>query len=272
MMTPQGGSRRPAASMLIALALIITLAVVVIVAALTEFQLPDAVTVQGKRIDRLYQVVLGISFFIYFAVTAGIIWAVFRYRRRDAALPEQIHGSSRLEVAWTAIPAVILIGLFVPSLILVIDLKTPPASADVESGEALEIDVVGQQWLWTFTYPKDGITVSATAPDVPKMVVPIGQTVLLKVRSVDVVHSFYAPNLLYKIQAVPGTVNDMHFKIEKAGSYTGQCYQFCGLKHSDMRFVIEAVEPAEYERWLGDQKKSQATGTEQQGLVAGIGR
>jgi cytochrome c oxidase subunit 2 len=91
----------------------------------------------------------------------------------------------------------------------------------------------------------------------PTIVVPVGQTVRMKVRSTDVVHSFYAPHFLYKIQAIPGNVNELHFTVKKAGVYTGQCYQFCGLRHADMLFVIDAREPAEYQRWLSEQRAAQ---------------
>ena len=239
--------------------LILLLAIVTVVAALTVFQLPEAISEQGRRTTVLYQATLVISFVVFFVVTAGIIWAVFRYRRRSSdELPEQIHGSSKLELTWTVIPVVILVALFIPSLLLVIDLKTPPAEAEVD----LTVEAVGHQWWWEFIYPDEGIRVQATPPDYddlepPRLVVPVGKTVVVKVRSTDVVHSFYVPNLLYKIQAVPGNVNQMHFKAEKVGVYTGQCFQFCGLRHSDMLFILDVREEADYERWLAETKRTE---------------
>ncbi len=128
-------------------------------------------------------------------------------------------------------------GLFVPSLIQVLDLKTPPAKGDVD----LTVEAIGHQWWWEFNYPDDGVHVQPTPPDYdkltpPVLVVPVGKTIVIKVRSTDVVHSFSVPQTLYKIQAIPGNVNQMHFKAEKIGTFTGQCYQFCGLHHADMRF------------------------------------
>ena len=90
---------------------------------------------------------------------------------------------------------------------------------------------------------------------------PLDANVLANVRSTDVVHSFYAPNFLYKIQAIPGNINKMHFRVEKAGSYVGQCYQFCGLRHSDMLFIIEARPQAEFDTWLQDQRAAQGLDT-----------
>ena len=90
----------------------------------------------------------------------------------------------------------------------------------------------------------------------PALVVPTDQIVVVKVRSTDVVHSFYAVNTLYKVQAIPGTVNQLHFKIEDEGVYYGQCYQFCGLRHSDMLFVLDARSQSDYEAWLSEQQSA----------------
>jgi cytochrome c oxidase subunit 2 len=252
------GRRRPPVSIIIAATLIVILAVVTIVGAVTVFQLPNSVTADGDNVDLLYQAVLAVSFSVFFIVTAGIIWAIFRYRRVDDRIPEQIHGSSVLEATWTIIPVIILVALFIPALIILIDLKTPPDADETD----VTIEAVGHQWYWEFIYPDDGVTIQATPPNYndlvpPTMVVPVGQTIVIKVRSTDVVHSFSAPNTLYKLQAIPGTINTMHLVIEKEGVYTGQCYQFCGLRHSDMLFVIDARSAADYEAWLSETQAAQ---------------
>lgn len=263
MIAPTGGRRRPPASILIAGALIVVLGVVVIVAGFTVLQLPFPITNQAHRTHTLYEFTLAISMIVYFGVTAGIIWAVMRFRRRGPELPPQIHGSSRLEFLWTVIPVLILLGLFIPSLILIIDLKTPPASAKVASGEVVTVEVIGHQWWWEFKY-QNGPDIQPSPPDYnnltpPTLTLPVGQEVRLLVRSTDVVHSFYAPHTLYKIQAVPGNVNELHFTLDKTGTFTGQCYQFCGLHHSEMRFVIDAVSPDDFQRFLSSQKPAGTT-------------
>jgi cytochrome c oxidase subunit 2 len=244
--------------MVIAAILIVIVGVVTVVGAVTVFQPLEPISSQAEDIFLLYQPVMVISLIVFFLVTAGVIFAIFRYRRTGPEIPEQIHGSSLLEMTWTIIPIIILVALFIPSFILVIDLKTPPPPDEV----GVEIEAVGHQWWWEFIYPESGVRVQATPPDYedldpPAMVVPVGETVLVRVRSTDVIHSFSAPNLLYKIHAVPGNINLMHFKVLKAGVYHGQCYQFCGLRHSDMRFVLDAREPAEYRRWLQDARRAQ---------------
>jgi cytochrome c oxidase subunit II len=253
--------RRPSVSTLIALALIAILAVVTVFGAITVFQLPEPVTEQANRTNLLYQPVLIISFIIFFGVSAGLIWAIFRYRRTDnQMIPEQVHGSSVLEATWTIIPVIILVALFIPALILVIDLKTPPSEDEAD----VVVEAVGHQWWWEFIYPDDGIRIQQTPPNYdlvfnqpPTLVLPVDQHVLIRVRSTDVIHSFSAPNTLYKIQAIPGVVNLMHLKFEKTGTYWGQCYQFCGLRHSDMVFQIEVMEQADYNTWLREEQAAQ---------------
>jgi len=269
MTQPPAERRRPSASTIIAAVLIVILAVFTVVGAVTVFQLREPVTEQGERTEVLYLATLTISFIVFFVVTAGIIWAIFRYRRTGPEMPQQVHGSSALEFTWTVIPILILVALFVPSLILVLDLKTPPDDEDV----ALTIEAIGHQWWWEFDYPEEGIRIQATPPNYddlepPALVVPVGQTVLIRVRSTDVVHSFSAPNTLYKIQAIPGNVNEMHMKVEKAGTYLGQCYQFCGLRHSDMLFVLDAREEADFQSWLREEQAKQGVAPPQQHVEA----
>jgi cytochrome c oxidase subunit 2 len=259
----------------VAVGLIFLVILFTLIASQNVLQLPDSITETGDRIKSLYAATLAISLIVYVLVTGGIIWAIFRYKRRDASdMPQQIHGSSVLEFTWTAIPILILVGLFIPAFVLVIDLKTPPDEDEAD----LVVEAVGHQWWWEFIYPESGVRVQQTPPnyedlDPPALVVPVGQTVLIKVRSTDVVHSFYAPNTLYKIQAIPGNVNMMYFKIkaEDAGVYHGQCYQFCGLRHSDMLFVLDAREPADFDRWQRDERARQGLTPPDAAILVGEG-
>ncbi len=259
---PPEGSRAPSKSTIIAVILILTLAVVTIVGALTVFKVPTPATTQADKTQKLWYATLTISLIVFFLVTSGIIWAIFRYRRVDDRIPEQIHGSNVLELTWTIIPIIILVGLFVPSFLLMRELKTQPSSDEV----ALTVNVIGHQWWWEFDYPDQNIKVQATPPDYnnlepPHLVVPAGKTILLTIRSTDVVHSFYAINTLYKIQAIPGNVNEMHMNVKEPGLYPGQCYQFCGLHHSDMRFVLDARSQEDFDAWVQEQQQQQQQGS-----------
>jgi cytochrome c oxidase subunit 2 len=252
---------RPPARIIIALIAIAVLAVVTVISAVTVWQLPDPVTEQANRTNTLYQPVLAISLIIYFGVTAGIIWIMARFKRQreDEELPVQFHGSNVLEATWTIIPILILVGLFIPSLILVIDLKTPPSDEDID----LRVEAVGHQWWWEFRYPDDGIVVQPTPPDYnnlnppPTLVLPVGATVVIDISSTDVVHSFAAPNTLYKLQAIPGNINTMHLTFEETGVFWGQCYQFCGVRHADMLFQIDVREQADYDAWVTETQAAQ---------------
>jgi cytochrome c oxidase subunit 2 len=276
MTTPAGGSNRPSGSIIVAIVLILGLLALVIIGSLTALQLPKPVTAQAKNTHILYQATLAISMVVYFGVTAGIIWAVFRYRKRGPELPPQVHGSSALEFGWTVVPVMILVGLFIPSFLLVLDLKTPPKDSEV----GLTVEVVGHQWWWEFIYCQPGesadecmtsptnVHVQRTPPSYdkltpPTLVLPVGQTVRAYVRSTDVVHSFYWPHSLYKLQAIPGNINQMHFKIEEEGTFSGQCYQFCGLRHADMLFTVDARSQSDFQSWLNEQKAAQGIPVDQ---------
>ncbi|HXH23395.1 MAG TPA: cytochrome c oxidase subunit II [Dehalococcoidia bacterium] len=271
MTTPAGDTNRPSGQLIVALVLIVVLAALVLYSSFTVLNLPRGVTEESEHIWNLYQATLAISMVIYFAVTAGIIYAIFRFRQRSKELPQQIHGSSRLELLWTVIPVGILVALFIPSLVVMIDLKTPPSDDEAD----LVIEVVAHQWWWEFVYCTNGdcaspnnVRVQRTPPNYddlkpPALVVPTGQKVKAYVRSTDVVHSFYWPRSLYKLQAIPGNVNELHFTVKsgKEGTYSGQCYQFCGLRHADMLFVVDARTPSEFQSWLNEQRRAQGLET-----------
>ena len=251
---------KPPARIIIALVSIIVLGIVTVVAAVTVLQLPEPVTEQGGDTKTLYQPVLVISLIIFFGVTSGIIWAMARYKRQveDEELPVQIHGSNVLEATWTIIPILILVALFIPSLIVLIDLKTPPSDDEID----LRVEAIGHQWWWEFRYPDSGVVVQATPPNYdalepPALVLPVGATIVIDLSSTDVVHSFSAPQTLYKLQAIPGLINTMHLTFEETGIFTGQCYQFCGVRHADMLFVIDVREQADYEAWLSETQAAQ---------------
>ena len=91
----------------------------------------------------------------------------------------------------------------------------------------------------------------------PRLVLPVGAEIVIHLTSTDVVHSFSAPNTLYKMQAIPGNVNTLHMKFDKTGVFTGQCYQFCGLRHANMRFVIDVRNQADYDAWLTETQAAQ---------------
>jgi cytochrome c oxidase subunit 2 len=215
---------------------------------------PHSVTEQGRAVYNLYNLFLYIAAVVYVIVAALVIWSVVRYRRRNDELPEQIHGNNRLELAWTAIPFVIVLFLFVATL------QAQGKVLDQSAKPAVDVTVTGFQWSWRFDYDGTGAEVIGTPERVPELVVPVGQTVRVKLQSADVVHSFYIPQTLFKRQAIPGVTSDFDLTFEKVGLYHGACVQFCGLQHADMVFRVRVVSQGEYQSWLADAVRRGAAG------------
>jgi len=205
---------------------------------------PQSVTEEGRAIHNLYNLFLYIAAVVFVVVSGLVIWSVLRYRRRGDELPRQTHGNNRLELAWTLIPTVIVLVLFGFTL------QAQNRALD-RSGQAdVNLTVTAFQWSWRFTYEGTGAEVLGSPGTIPELVVPVGQTIRVKLVSADVVHSFYVPQTLFKRQAIPGTDNVFDLTFEKVGLYHGQCTQFCGLQHPDMVFRVRVVEQGAYQSWL----------------------
>ena len=192
-----------------------------------------------------------------FVLVEGLLIAfIVRYRRRKRPRFEDgapIHGATRLELLWTAIPVVILflIGAFV--FIELPGIKNIPSA---EASGRLEITVTGQQYHWQYKYP-NGVTAIDT------MRAPAGVPVRLEVTApdTDVIHSWWIPALGGKIDAIPGTVNETWFEVDNPGIYTGQCAELCGLEHANMLASVEVMPEAEFAAWLERRRSEQTAGT-----------
>ena len=220
----------------------LAVAALVLAAACT----PQSVTEQGQAIYNLYNLFMYIAAVVFVVVSGLVIWSVIRYRRRDDELPTQTHGNNRLELIWTAIPTVIVLVLFVFTIQAQNKVLDSPGEADVN------VTATAFQWSWRFTYEGTGAEVVGGPETIPELVVPVGQRVRVKLVSVDVVHSFYVPQTLFKRQAIPGVTNEFDLTFEKTGLFHGQCTQFCGLQHTDMVFRVRVVTQGEYQSWLAE--------------------
>jgi cytochrome c oxidase subunit 2 len=175
-------------------------------------------------------------------------WAIVRHRARGRTdLPAQTRGNVRLEVVWTAIPVVIVVGLFIATLGVLARLEPRATAPDTE------LRVEAFRWGWSFSYPAAGVTVTGIGADGPEAVVPVGRPIRVTLAAQDVIHSFYVPVFLFKRDAVPGRESIFEFTVEEPGTYRGQCAEFCGVFHSRMPFSIRAVAEAEFVAWLADQ-------------------
>jgi cytochrome c oxidase subunit II len=205
---------------------------------------PQSVTEEGQAIYNLYNLFMYIAAVVFVVVSGLVVWSLIRYRRRGDDLPTQTHGNNRLEIVWTLIPTVIVLVLFAFTL------QAQDKALD-QSGQAdVNVTVTAFQWSWRFTYDGTGAEVLGSPEHIPELVVPVGQTVRVKLVSADVVHSFYVPQTLFKRQAIPGTDNTFDLTFEKVGLYHGQCTQFCGLQHPDMVFRVRVLEQGAYQNWL----------------------
>jgi heme/copper-type cytochrome/quinol oxidase subunit 2 len=162
-------------------------------------------------------------------------------------LPEQLHGNNTVEIIWTAIPTVIVFILFTLSMITLGAVE----GRSEEPGASIEVE--GFQWQWTFRY-EEGLVVTGSAAEPPVLAVPVGEPVHLTLSSLDVNHAFYVPSFLIKRDLIDfgdgGPPNELEFTVTEAGTYSGQCAEFCGTAHADMIFTVEAMERDEYDAYI----------------------
>jgi cytochrome c oxidase subunit II len=206
----------------------------------------------GREIDALWNRLLLLGTIVFVLVEAALIFVIFRYRRNDSPeRPPQTHGSTKLEILWTLIPAVILVFIAIPTVrtIFKTQAKAPAGS--------LEVEVIGHQWWWEFKYPEYGIT---TANEV---YLPTGRTVNFTLHSADVIHSFWAPQLGGKRDAVTNHTNYLWYTPDSSmetSVWNGFCAEYCGTSHANMRFRVFTVKPDEFARWAAWEKTQAAFG------------
>ena len=228
---------------------------------------PDPVTEQGRAIDELYNIVFLFAAAIFLAIEAAILYIVLRYRRgaRDDLLPEQTHGHTGAEILWTLIPFVIVAFLFFVSWQALGRVVADPAQP-----AGVRVKVTGFQWCWKFEYLDEGVKIEVPARNSkgencrdenggpPTLVVPVGELIRLQLHSPDVIHAFYVPQFLSKLDVVPqadeSRDNVFDFTPTAVGEYRGQCAEFCGLFHAEMQLAVSVRSQADYEAWLTEQK------------------
>lgn len=212
-------------------------------------------TSEARDVANLYLVFMAIAGVVVVIVLGLATFAILRYRRRpgDDELPPQVHGSTRLEIVWTGIPIATIIALLVMT-VLVLNVFDNAAQASAGA----EIRVTAFRWGWKFDYPGQGVEVEGIREPGPEIYVPVGENVKVTLDSVDVIHSFYVPQFLFKRDAIPGRESVFAFTVDEPGRYGGQCAEFCGIYHSQMPFTIVAVPRPEYEAWLAAHRSGDA--------------
>jgi cytochrome c oxidase subunit 2 len=214
---------------------------------------PTPVTEQASAIRGLYGTTLVIATVVFLIVEGLLIIIALRFRRKptDVDLPKQTHGSNPLEILWTVIPAITVTILFGAAMVALNKQETMSPNPNVI------VDVTGFQWQWTFAYPNQGgINFTGTGSTGPEMVLPTGENVRIRLQSKDVVHSFYVPLFNYKLDVIPGRINEFEVKVDEAGTYGGQCAEFCGIGHANMFFTVRAVARADFDAWVIQQQQA----------------
>lgn len=180
---------------------------------------------------------------IFTLVTAAVVYALVRYRWHEGESdPRQYAGNKTLEIIWTVIPLLIVVGLFSLTVRTMGVSDPPPAPTP-------DLVVTGHQWWWEAQYPDSGVIVAN------EIHIPVGQPMSIQLRSDDVLHEFWVPELTRKITAVPGRANHIWLQADKPGVYHGFCSEFCGTQHAWMQFLVVAQPRAEFETWLREQKR-----------------
>ena len=237
----------------LALALLVPL--VLFVASCASDAPQDTLQPKGpiaRSIDGLWDGVFLVAVVVFVLVEFGTLALVARFRRRkddsDDDLPTQTHGNTKLEIAWTLVPAVML---------AVVGFFTLRTLFDVNQFDEddLTVQVTGQQWWWEYTYDTDGDGFDdedvLTAND---LIIPAGVDVNLDIESNDVIHSYWIPSLNGKKDAVPGRTHELRLNADEPGTYVGQCTEYCGLSHGYMRQRVIALPQDEFEAWLTNQE------------------
>ncbi|HEX8648522.1 MAG TPA: cytochrome c oxidase subunit II [Thermoleophilaceae bacterium] len=230
----------------------------------------------AERIDTLYRWGIALGTIIFVIVEGVLIYSLIKFRaRRGGPEPAQIRGNTTLEVSWTVGAALFLVILTTVTFIYLDDIESPQASkpdaqlsglkfaaldqGTVPGGKKMTVRVNGQQYLWRYDYNEPGEPPLFSYHD---LYVEAGTTVVLKITSSDVVHSWWIPELGPKSDATPGHTNDTWFRIDKPGEYLGECAELCGDNHADMRARVIALPKDEFTAWqerqAADIKKSQA--------------
>jgi cytochrome c oxidase subunit II len=235
----------------------------------------------ANAIASLYKIILYIAAVVLMLVLGTLSYSVIRFRAKKGAVAAQIHGNTRLEIAWTVAAALILVVLTVITFVKLGSIINPPNSSPSSylaasttqptppNGKKITICVVGRQYIWRYTYG-NGCNANYFTEKLPysyqEMEAPAGVTVVLQIQSTDVIHSWWVPSLGGKVDAVPGYTTYTWFKAH-LGLYHGQCAQLCGRNHAAMTALVHVVPPAQYQAWLAQQEKQINQANDQVGAL-----
>jgi len=225
---------------------------------MTPIQTPSIfapVSTPALAIRDLSFFVLAITAAIFLIVGGFAIYTLIRFVRRPTnpqAEPAQVYGSTQIELAWTVVPLLIVVVLFLVTARYIYGIERRPQPPD-----ALELTVVGHQWWWEIRYPKLGI-VTANEIHVPVSDAANPAPTFITLESVDVAHSFWVPQLAGKMDVIPNKTNRVWIEPQQVGTYVGQCAEYCGLQHALMLLVVVVHPKDEFRKWVAAQQAAPA--------------
>ena len=199
---------------------------------------PEQASTMAGAVDNLYWVLVALSIFFSVLIAGVLLFLAMRYRRKHAdEVGVPIHGDNRLEIAWSILPLVIVMGMFFWGAKVFFEMARAP-------GDAIEYYATGKQWMWKFQHPEG-------QREINQLHVPVGVPIKLTLTSEDVIHSFFVPAFRVKMDVVPGRYTSVWFEATKTGTFHLFCAEYCGTNHAKMGGSVVVMEPADYEAWLG---------------------
>lgn len=211
---------------------------------------PRLLTEQADTAAGVWRLFLILAFGVFTMVLVLTIYVVIRFRRRGDGMPKQTHYRIPIEIAYTVIPFALVVCLFLVTVRSIHEVDARVSSPDVQ------VDVLASRWEWRFTYADSGVVVDGRASHRPELVLPAGRSVRFRLKSVDVIHSFWIPGFLFKRDVIPGTVNTFDVSVKDGTGHwdSGVCAEFCGLYHDRMKFSVRVVTPEEFTAWSAQRK------------------
>lgn len=229
--------------------------------------LPEPATEQANIINNLWQG-SWIAAWAVGAVTWGLmLWAAFAYRRRHKdQVPEQTKYNIPIEILYTIVPLIMILGLFWFTA------RDQAEILAVKNDQDMTVNVVGYRWNWGFNY-LDQDAYAVGTPNLPaELVLPVGEKVRFELTSPDVIHSFWVPAFLFKMDVIPGKTNVFELTPDKVGTYAGKCAELCGVDHARMLFNVRVVEKAEFDQYIADLKAKGQSGLLDTGMSTDEGQ
>ncbi len=241
-----------------------------------DLNMPVGVTEISSKVHDLHMTVFLICCAIGAAVFAVMFYSIVRHRKSKGAVASDFHESTKVEIAWTVVPLVILVGMAIPAAKVLIEME------DFSESD-MSIKVTGYQWRWQYEYLDEGISFYSqldadqnaarqadSGIDVNSfdnylrevdnpLVVPVGQKIRFLHTAADVIHSWWVEDLAVKKDSIPGFINENWAKIDKPGTYRGKCAELCGRDHGFMPIVVKALPQDEYDAWVSEQKEKMAS-------------